>query len=91
MTCPVCSDTGEDPAGWPDTGPPMREDGAMPTCWCCRGSGELPEGVRWDPQAGLLRRDARVTARYSLRKMAALLCITMAQLSEQERGLWRRG
>jgi len=89
MTCPVCRGTGDDPAGWPDTVQRPTPE-AVWRCWCCAGSGELPEGAQWDPDCGKLSRLRRIAARITLRAQARNLGITMARLSEQERGLWRR-
>ena len=88
--CPVCDGTGHDPAGWPDTVPlPDDPDECPAMCWCCRGAGELPEGARWRPGEGKNNRVRRVLAGISLRAQAAAMGITAAQLSDQERGLWR--
>lgn len=89
MTCPVCNGTCADPAGWPDF-TPMSATGALPMCWCCRGSGELPEGAEWRPEEGAHNRAIRLAAGVGLRVQARILGISAARLSEQERGLWRK-
>ncbi len=89
MTCPVCHGSGADPAGWPDTVPRPSPD-AKPKCWCCRGSGELPEGARWEPELGRRNRARRILVGASLCDFAKAYGISAARLSEQERGLWRK-
>ena len=84
MQCPSCKGKGYSTGfGCPGFKPMF-----IP-CDICQGSGELPEGMVYDPNYGedlkIIRRDADKT----LREQAQSMGISASELSRRERGFFK--
>ena len=83
MECPNCKGRGEMYGyGCPGFKPIAIK------CDICKGSGQLPDTVEYDPERGNGQKRRRIEENITLRELARRMGIPTSQLSQQERGFF---
>lgn len=83
MVCPACKGKGKFSGyGCPGFKPIVMD------CDICRGSGELPHGIVYDPERGKALKETRKEPYATMLQQSKKLGISLTELSRRERGFF---